>query len=411
MRLGCRIEYLFRADAARTGAEAAAGQDEQVDAFIHLYLLNRGIVMTPFHNMALMSPAPTAADVDRHTRWSRRSPRTWLAEAPDPIVRPAVPPGRMVPPRACDHGLVPGRGKVTMQVEIVEVGPRDGLQNEDTLVDTPTKVALIERMLDSGVRRIEATSFVHPKRVPQMADAERVMAAVPRDRGASYIGLVLNDRGLDRALDAHVDEANVVVVVSETFSRRNQGVTVQEMLAAWERIAGRARDAGLRTSVTLSAAFGCPFEGEVDPARVADIAVRVADAGPDEIALADTIGVAVPPQVTDLMARVADRIGPVPLRCHFHNTRNTGFANVVAALDAGVAALDASVGGIGGCPFAPDATGNIATEDLIYLLDRMGVDHGVSLAATSRVAAWVGDQLGMTVPGLLSRAGPFPDAA
>ncbi|HSJ43189.1 MAG TPA: hydroxymethylglutaryl-CoA lyase [Euzebyales bacterium] len=298
-----------------------------------------------------------------------------------------------------------------MQVEIVEVGPRDGLQNEDTLVDTPTKVALIERMLDSGVRRIEATSFVHPKRVPQMADAERVMAAVPRDRGASYIGLVLNDRGLDRALDAHVDEANVVVVVSETFSRRNQGVTVQEMLAAWERIAGRARDAGLRTSVTLSAAFGCPFEGEVDPARVADIAVRVADAGPDEIALADTIGVAVPPQVTDLMARVADRIGPVPLRCHFHNTRNTGFANVVAALDAGVAALDASVGGIGGCPFAPDATGNIATEDLIYLLDRMGVDHGVSLAATSRVAAWVGDQLGMTVPGLLSRAGPFPDAA
>jgi hydroxymethylglutaryl-CoA lyase len=183
------------------------------------------------------------------------------------------------------------------------------------------------------------------------------------------------------------------------------------MLTAWERIAGRAQAAGLRTSVTLSASFGCPVEGEVDPARVVDNAARVAEAGPDELALADTIGVAVPPQVTDLVARVADRVGPVPLRCHFHNTRNTGFANVVAALDAGVGALDASVGGIGGCPFAPEATGNIATEDLIYLLDRMGVDHGVSLVDASRVATWVGEQLDMTVPGLLSRAGPFPDAA
>jgi len=297
------------------------------------------------------------------------------------------------------------------RIEIVEVGPRDGLQNTDTLVDTPTKVALIERMLGAGVTRIEAVSFVHPQRVPQMADAEQVMAAVPRDRGASYIGLVLNDRGLDRALDAGVDEANVVVVVSDTFSRRNQGASVGEMLAAWDRIAGRARAAGLRTSVTLSAAFGCPFEGEVDPARVVDLATRVAAAGPDEIALADTIGVAVPPQVADLVARVTDRVEGVPLRCHFHNTRNTGFANVVAALEAGVVALDASVGGIGGCPFAPEATGNIATEDLIYLLDRMGVDHGVSLAATSRIAEWVGVQLGMTVPGLLSRAGPFPGVA
>ena len=297
------------------------------------------------------------------------------------------------------------------RIEIVEVGPRDGLQNTDALVDTPTKVTLIERMLDAGITRIEAVSFVHPARVPQMADAGEVMAAVPRDRGASYIGLVLNDRGLDRALDAGVDEANVVVVVSETFSRRNQGAGVDDMLTAWERIAARAQAAGLRTSVTLSASFGCPFEGEVDPARVVDIAARVAEAGPDELALADTIGVAVPPQVTDLVARVADRVGPVPLRCHFHNTRNTGFANVVAALDAGVGALDASVGGIGGCPFAPEATGNIATEDLIYLLDRMGVDHGVSLVDASRVATWVGEQLDMTVPGLLSRAGPFPDAA
>ncbi|HEX6254880.1 MAG TPA: hydroxymethylglutaryl-CoA lyase [Euzebyales bacterium] len=297
------------------------------------------------------------------------------------------------------------------QIEIVEVGPRDGLQNTDTMLDTATKVSLIERMLDAGAHRIEATSFVHPKHVPQMADAEDVMAAVPRDRGASYIGLVLNDRGLDRALQAQVDEVNVVVVATETFSRRNQGVGVDDMLASWERIAARAITAGVRTSVTLSASFGCPFEGEVDPGRVAAIAARVADSGPDEIALADTIGVAVPPQVTDLIGRVTERVGGTDLRCHFHNTRNTGFANVVAALDAGVGALDASVGGIGGCPFAPAATGNIATEDLIYLLDRMGVVHGLHLTDVSAVAEWVGEQLGTTVPGLLSRAGPFPDAA
>jgi hydroxymethylglutaryl-CoA lyase len=296
-------------------------------------------------------------------------------------------------------------------VEIVEVGPRDGLQNEDVVVDTATKVSLIERMLDAGVRRVEATSFVHPERVPQMADADAVMAAVPRDRGASYIGLVLNERGLDRALAAGVDEVNVVVVATETFSQRNQGVGVDGMLDAWQRIARRSRDAGLRTSVTISAAFGCPFEGEVPAQRVVEIAARAATAGPDEIALADTIGVGVPPQVTGLVRAVRGEVGGIPLRCHFHNTRNTGFANVVAALDAGVAALDASVGGIGGCPFAPAATGNIATEDLIYLLDRMGITHGVDLELASRTAEWIGDQLGSTVPGLLSRAGPFPPAA
>jgi hydroxymethylglutaryl-CoA lyase len=297
------------------------------------------------------------------------------------------------------------------RIEIVEVGPRDGLQNEGTVVDTAAKVTLIERMLDAGVRRIEATSFVHPRRVPQMADAEAVMAAVPRDRGASYIGLVLNERGLDRALDAGVDEVNVVVVATETFSRRNQGAGVEEMLRAWEQIARRAQRAGVRTSVTISAAFGCPFEGEVPPGRIADVARRVAAAGPDEIALADTIGVGVPPQVTEVVEGARAAAGAIPLRCHFHNTRNTGFANVVAALTAGVAALDASVGGIGGCPFAPAATGNIATEDLIYLLDRMGVGHGVDLARTSETARWIGERLGTTVPGMLSRAGPFPPTA
>jgi hydroxymethylglutaryl-CoA lyase len=273
------------------------------------------------------------------------------------------------------------------------------------------KAALIERMLDAGVRRIEAASFVNPKRVPQMADAEAVMQAVPRERGASYIGLVLNERGLDRALGAGVDEVNVVVVATETFSRRNQGAGVDEMLSAWQRIARRAQDAGLRTSVTISAAFGCPFEGEVTAQQVAEVARRVVGAGPDEIALADTIGVGVPPQVTGLVHEVREVAGDVPLRCHFHNTRNTGFANVVAALDAGVAALDASVGGIGGCPFAPAATGNIATEDLVYLLDRMGVEHGVDLRQASRTAQWIGEHLGATVPGMLSRAGPFPAQA
>ena len=297
---------------------------------------------------------------------------------------------------------------VTVHVEIVEVGPRDGLQNEDALLDTAVKVELITRMLDAGVRRIEATSFVHPGRVPQMADAEAVMAAVPRDRGASYIGLVLNERGLERALAAGVDEANVVVVATETFSRRNQGVGVDDMLAAWQRIATRAHAEGLRTSVTISAAFGCPYEGEVPVARVVDVARRVAASGPAEIALADTIGAGVPPQVGEVIAATRAAVGEVPLRCHFHNTRNTGFANVVAALDAGVTALDASVGGIGGCPFAPAATGNIATEDLVYLLDRMGVAHGLDLGRTSATARWVGERLGATVPGLLSRAGPFP---
>jgi hydroxymethylglutaryl-CoA lyase len=298
--------------------------------------------------------------------------------------------------------------RIMARVEIVEVGPRDGLQNEEAVVDTPVKVALIERMLDAGARRIEAASFVHPKRVPQMADAEAVMRALPRDRGASYIGLVLNERGLDRALGAGVDEVNVVVVATETFSQRNQGIGVDEMLRVWERIAQRAQHAGLRTSVTISAAFGCPFEGEVPAQRVVEVARQAAAAGPDEIALADTIGVGVPPQVTGLISEVREAVHTVPLRCHFHNTRNTGFANVVAALDAGVAALDASVGGIGGCPFAPAATGNIATEDLVYLLDRMGVGHGVDLVKVSRTATWIGDQLGITVPGMLSRAGPFP---
>jgi hydroxymethylglutaryl-CoA lyase len=293
-------------------------------------------------------------------------------------------------------------------VEIIEVAPRDGLQNEDVLLDTGAKVALIERALDAGVRRIEATSFVHPGKVPQMADAEAVMAAVPRDRGASYIGLVLNRRGLDRALAAEVDEVNAVVVASDTFNRRNQGVGTDESLAAWADIAAGARAAGVRASVTIAAAFGCPFEGEVPTRRVLEVSAQALEADPDELALADTIGVGVPRQVAELLQGVRDLDAAVPLRLHLHNTRNTGYANAVAAVDAGVDALDASLGGIGGCPFAPEATGNIATEDLHYLLERSGLPTGLDAEVLHDGARWLGDQLGHQVPGQLSRAGTFP---
>jgi hydroxymethylglutaryl-CoA lyase len=295
-------------------------------------------------------------------------------------------------------------------VTIVDVSPRDGLQNEATLLGTGTKVALIERLIASGVRRIEATSFVHPKRVPQMADAEAVMAAVPRRDDVSYIGLVLNRRGLDRALAAGVDEVNAVVVASDTFNRRNQGVGTEESLDDWAAIADAAHAAGVRASLTIAAAFGCPFEGEVPAERVIDIAGRALQAGPDELAIADTIGVGVPRQVHELAAGILPIAAAVPLRIHLHNTRNTGYANAVAAVDAGFATLDASVGGIGGCPFAPNATGNIATEDLTSLLERQGEPTGLDLDRLREAGSWIARQLGSPAPALLGRAGGFPDA-
>jgi hydroxymethylglutaryl-CoA lyase len=293
-------------------------------------------------------------------------------------------------------------------IAIVDVSPRDGLQNEAALLDTATKVALIERLIDAGVTRIEATSFVHPGRVPQMADAEAVMAAVPHRDEVSYIGLVLNRRGLERALAAGVDEVNAVVVASDTFNRRNQGVSTDESLAEWAAIAHAAHAADVRASITIAAAFGCPFEGEVAPERVLEIAALALEAGPDEVAVADTIGVGVPRQVHTLAQGLHEVRGEVPLRIHLHNTRNTGYANAVAAVDAGFATLDASVGGIGGCPFAPAATGNIATEDLTYLLDRQGVQTGLDLRLLSATGTWIAEQLGHQAPALLGRAGGFP---
>jgi hydroxymethylglutaryl-CoA lyase len=297
---------------------------------------------------------------------------------------------------------------VTKQVEIIEVGPRDGLQNEPTLLSTATKVEFIERAIAAGLKRIEVTSFVNPKKVPQMADAEEVLKALPRRDGVYYVGLVLNRKGLDRAIAAGCNEIGMAVVASNTFNQRNQGATTEESIAAWKEMAAAAQAAGVRAQVTVSAAFGCPFEGEVPVARVVEIAKRVAEANPYEIALADTIGVGVPSQVTELVGRVREALPGTRLRCHFHNTRNTGIANAYAAVEAGVSALDASIGGIGGCPFAPAATGNIPTEDLLYMLSRMGVQTGVDLEATIATGRWLQDQLGRTIPGLLVKAGSFP---
>jgi hydroxymethylglutaryl-CoA lyase len=297
-----------------------------------------------------------------------------------------------------------------MTVSIVEVSPRDGLQNESAIVSTADKLALIDTLVASGVRRIEAVSFAHPKRVPQMADAEAVAAGLPRG-AVSWIGLVLNEKGLDRAIAAGLDEVNVVVVATDTFSERNQGVPTAEATAAWSRIAARAREAGLRTTVTVAAAFGCPFEGEVPVSRVRSVIEACAAARPDELALADTIGVGVPAQVRALHKAAAEAAPGVPLRWHFHNTRNTGYANALAAAElAGPdpVALDSSAGGIGGCPFAPNATGNIATEDLLYLLHRNGFDTGVAVEPLLPLGARLGELLGHQVPGQLARAGLFP---
>jgi hydroxymethylglutaryl-CoA lyase len=292
-------------------------------------------------------------------------------------------------------------------VEIVEVGPRDGLQNEDVVLDVAARVAYIAALAGAGLKRIEAVSFVHPARVPQMADAEAVMAAVPRADGVRYSGLVLNRRGMDRAVGAGVDEINMVVVATDTFSLKNQGMTTAEAIRAAADIAAAARDAGLTVTMTIGAAFGCPFEGEVRPERVTGIVRQCVSAGVSEVALADTIGVAVPRDVRLLSDAVRSETS-APLRFHFHNTRNTGYANALAAIEAGVSALDASSGGIGGCPFAPAATGNIATEDLLYALGRSGIGTGIDMDRLLAASALVEERLGHANPALLGRAVMFP---
>ena len=296
-----------------------------------------------------------------------------------------------------------------MNVIICDVGPRDGLQNEDTTLSPTVRAELCDRLATAGVPRVEAVSFVNPKRVPQMAGAEEVMAAIDRRDGTVYAGLVLNERGYERALAAGVDEVHYAFPVTDEFARRNQNTTVEGALETSDVLVNRAANDAIRITVTLSVAFGCPFEGAVDPDRVLEIARRVAATGPDEIVLADTIGVGVPSQVGTLVRGTA-ALGAT-VGCHFHNTRNTGFANAVAAINAGATVLDASLGGTGGCPFAPRATGNIATEDLVYLLHGMGHETGIDLDALIGHAVWLGERLGKELPGQLHKAGTFAPVA
>ncbi|MAJ91899.1 MAG: hydroxymethylglutaryl-CoA lyase [Rhodospirillaceae bacterium TMED63] len=293
-------------------------------------------------------------------------------------------------------------------IEIIDVGPRDGLQNEAAILDIDTKVEFIRRLADAGIRRMEAVSFVSPKRVPQMAEAEEVLAALPDDDGVTYIGLVLNRRGLDRALEAGCREVNYALVASDTFSQKNQGTTIEQAVDVYEEIAAEAKAAGARCSLTISTAFGCPFQGEVPPERVVGLVERVAGDDTYEIALADPIGCAVPSQVSDLFGSVMAVAPGARFRAHFHNTRNTGLANCYAATEAGVQSIDASAGGIGGCPFAPRATGNVPSEDLVYMLDRMGIKTGIDIEKLIAAGEWIGEQLGHAIPAMIGKAGVFP---
>ena len=294
-------------------------------------------------------------------------------------------------------------------ITLCDVGPRDGLQNEPETLPVETRAELVERLAAAGLPRVEAVSFVNPKRVPQMGGAEEVVDRIDRREGTSYAGLALNTKGYERLRTAGLDEVHFSFGATETFNRRNANASVEEGLAAAEDIVARAREDQIRSSVTISVAFGCPFEGRVDPGRVAELSERVVSAGAEELMLADTIGVAVPTQVRRLVERVA--IHGRPVGVHLHDTRNTGLANAWAAVQAGATLLDGSVGGIGGCPYAPRATGNVATEDLVYLLDGEGVGTGVDLDRLIDVARWLEGVLGRQLPGQVYRAGAFPGAA
>jgi hydroxymethylglutaryl-CoA lyase len=298
---------------------------------------------------------------------------------------------------------------VSRRIEIVEVGPRDGLQNEKALLEVDQKLDFIHRLEAAGARRMETVSFVNPRRVPQMAGAEEISAALPHAAGRSRIGLVLNERGWDRCVAAACDEANVVVCATDGFGIRNQGAGVEEQVAAMQVIAARQKsEGGPPITVTLSVAFGCPFDGEVSEAQVVRIVRAAAEAGVAEIALADTIGVADPWLVRRRVEAAKTAAPGVPLRMHFHDTRNTGLANAYASIEAGVDVLDASCGGLGGCPFAPDATGNIGTEDLVYMLERAGFETGYDLPGLIATAQWMAGVLGKPPAASVSRAGVFP---
>lgn len=299
-------------------------------------------------------------------------------------------------------------------IQIVEVGPRDGLQNEKAVLDPATRAELVVRLEAAGARRIEAVSFVHPRLVPQMAGAEEVMAVLPPIAGRSRIGLVLNGKGYDRALGTEVNEVNVSLSVTDGFGLKNQGLAVRDQVAMLGDIMARRHNSdGVDTpvpalSAVLSCVWGCPFDGEVSVAQVADLTAELSEMGVVEIGLADTIGVGDPWSVTKKIEAARAAAPEATLRLHFHDTRNTGIANAYAAVEAGVDILDASVGGIGGCPFAPGATGNVATEDLVYMLERAGYSTGYDLNALIETARWIGEKIGRPAPSALSRAGPWP---
>lgn len=296
-------------------------------------------------------------------------------------------------------------------IELVEVGPRDGLQNEPDIISTEVKLDMIGRMIDYGAQRLEVASFVHPARVPQMADAEAVIAGLPNRAGCTFVGLVLNKRGVLRALATRddgargIDQVGCVIVASDTFGQKNQGQTIAEGLAETREMLRFAKAEGMRAQVTISAAFGCPFEGAVRHDTVLSIAEELAAEAPEEIALADTIGVGTPREAGELFGKLGELLsGRIPMRAHFHNTRGTGIANAWEAYKAGVRIFDASLGGLGGCPFAPRATGNIATEDLIYMMQRSGVQTGIDLDVAIAANKWFADVLGRELPSAVARA-------
>jgi hydroxymethylglutaryl-CoA lyase len=297
----------------------------------------------------------------------------------------------------------------TNTIEILEVAPRDGLQNEKVVIATCHKLSLIARAIAAGARRIEVTSFVNPRAVPQMADADAVCAGLPDRTDVTYIGLVMNQRGAERALaTGRIDQLGAVAVATDTFAVANQNQTSDGSVDAARAIIATAQAAGRTGQVTIAAAFGCPFEGEVPQARVLAMAGALARAGPVEIGLADTIGVADPAHVGSLVAQVRDLVAPIPVRVHFHNTRGTGLANVWAAVLAGARTVDAAIGGLGGCPFAPGAAGNVATEDVVYMLERAGIGTGIDLGALVGANHWLGTLVDRTLPGMVARAPAFP---
>lgn len=297
------------------------------------------------------------------------------------------------------------------KVSLLEVGPRDGLQSEPKILPTDVKRDFIIKTMDAGIKQIEVTSFVHPKKVPQMADAEKLVESLPDREDVSYIGLIMNQRGFERARDCGIDEVGMVIVSTDTYNMKNQNVVTQESIDNWLRIASDAKSAGIRTNVIIACSFGCPYEGEVDPELIASIAEKILEGEPNILGLADSVGVAVPNQVKKTFSLIKELAPNIPLRTHLHNTRNTGLANAAAAIEAGVTIIDASTGGIGGCPFAPKATGNIPMDDLLYMLDRSGIETGVNLKKIVSNSEWLEEKLEHSVPAMVPKAGIFPENA